>query len=91
MSANTGSCFLMYSALLSGVSRNVGMMEMSSKLLAYTALIRPPSENSIEGSRIERERASSAVINVSRTVKAPNNRAFWKARPMPRRARAALL
>jgi len=40
-----------------------------------------------DGRRSERERASSATITVSFAVSAGKSRAFWNARPRPRRAR----
>ena len=42
---------------------------------------------SSDGISSDRSRPSSATITVSRTVSPPNPRAFWNARPMPRRAR----
>ena len=42
---------------------------------------------SSEGIKSERSRASSATMTASRTVSPPNPRAFWNARPIPRRAR----
>ena len=42
---------------------------------------------SIDGTSSDRWRASSATMIVSRTLRPPKIRAFWNARPIPRRAR----